>query len=67
MVKRESFRPLFFLVMAVLYLIAFFTDLDIYLNDKAAKHGVMIHRSFGGRLKYLTYIDMVCYLIQSNF
>jgi hypothetical protein len=60
MLKKDTVRPAFISAMAVLYLIAFFTDLDIFLNDKAAKAGVMIHRMFGGRFKYLTFIDMVC-------
>ena len=60
MLKKDALRPAFILVMAVLHLIAFFTVLDIFLNDRAAKAGLMIHRKFGGPFIYVTYIDMVC-------
>ncbi len=45
--------------MAILYLIALITDWEIFLSDKAHRHGLTGHRSFGGRLKFLTFIDMV--------
>ncbi len=45
--------------MTILYLIALITDWEIFLSDKAHRHGLTGHRSFGGRLKFLTFIDMV--------
>jgi hypothetical protein len=62
MLKKDTLRPAFISAMAVLYLIAFFTDLDIFFNDRAAKAGLTIIKKFefGGPLKYLTFIDMVC-------
>ncbi len=57
--KRELLRSSFYIAMTILYLIALITDWEIFLSDKAHRHGLTGHRSFGGRLKFLTFIDMV--------
>ncbi len=57
--KKEYLRSYFYVVTAILYLIALITDWEIYLSDKAHKHGLTGHRSFGGRMKFLTFINMV--------
>ena len=57
--KKETSQSLFYLIAGTLYTIAFFTDLEIYLSDRAFKNGLNMHRTFGGRFKFLTYIDMV--------
>lgn len=57
--NREFARRVFYLTAALLYIIATVVDWEIFLSNKAHKHGVTGHRRFGGRLKFLTFIDMV--------
>ncbi len=62
--KIETLQSLFFLTTSGLYILAVYTDMVIYLSDAIfLKAGLEYHRTFGGRLKFLTYIDMVKILI----
>ena len=56
----ETVQSIFYLCATSLYLIAFFVDMEIYHSDRMYQlTGLDFHRNFGGRLKFLTYIDMV--------
>ncbi len=56
----EILRSLFYLSASSLYILAVYTDMIIYMSDSIfLKTGFDYHRTFGGRLKFLTYIDMV--------
>jgi hypothetical protein len=45
--------------MTVLYSIAVYNDQLNFMNRGFEKIGLNVHTSFGKRLKYLTYIDLV--------
>ncbi len=62
--KIEILQSLFFLTTSGLYILAVYTDMVIYLSDAVfLKAGFEYHRTFGGRFKFLTYIDMVKIII----
>ena len=49
-----------YITIACLYLYAVYTDYWIYSTDRIYRFtGGMYHKNFGGRLKFLTWIDMV--------
>lgn len=59
-------RFLFYFVLANVYLLSLVKDHTTAAKNTFAKLGYNYHTSYGGRLKYLTYIDLVS-LINSNF
>ena len=53
------FRFLFYFLVATVYLVSLLKDHSAALKNKFEKIGLDYHTSFGGRLKYLTYINLV--------
>ena len=56
---KEILRFIFNSIFAISYLISFLKDHSIALKNTFAEYGLDYHLSFGGRLKYLTYINLV--------
>lgn len=52
---------LFYLTVCVSFTCSIINDARIYINDEFFKVGMDAHRTFGGRAKYLTYINLVSY------
>lgn len=52
-------RFLFYFTVANVYLASLVNDHSLALKKAFEKIGLDYHISFGGRLKYLTYIDLV--------
>ena len=63
--KREnvSIQNPFYIITAGLYALAVYTDWEMVLNDSYSLVGLDFHKTFGGRLKFLTFIDMVNFKI----
>jgi hypothetical protein len=56
---NKLLRLLFYLTLTVIYFVSYWKDQTSYLKNAFAEVGLDYHTSFGGRLKYLTYIDLV--------
>lgn len=55
---RNMIQPIFLIIMASFYLFAVYKDHMIYTSNAVFKAtGLNHHNTFGGRLKFLTYID----------
>ena len=50
---------LFYSLLAIIYFASYWKDQTNYLKKAFAEIGLDYHTSFGGRMKYLTYIDLV--------
>ncbi len=60
----SNFLPFFFyLSMTLLYSVAVYNDQLIFMNRGFEKVGLTVHTSFGKRLKFLTYIDLVIFFV----
>lgn len=57
--ENENIQNAFYLITAGLYALAVHTDWEMALNDAPSAIGLDFHKTFGGRLKFLTFIDMV--------
>lgn len=53
---------LFYLTITSFYLFAIYKDWEILLNDRHLEIGINSQKTFGWRLKYLTFINLVIYL-----
>ena len=49
----------FYFTATGLFFFAIYKDWDIFLNDRHLEIGITSQRSFGWRLKYLTFINLV--------
>ena len=58
---NKLLRFLFYLTLTIIYFISYWKDQTNYLKNAFAEAGLDYHTSFGGRLKYLTYIDLVIF------
>ena len=59
---QEKLQSFVYLNLAAAYLIAVYVDHEIWMSDRMLLvTGRSYHRNFGGRFKFLTYIDMVIF------
>ena len=58
-------KSLFYPLTACLYVLATYNDWDNYLNERPLKAGLTYQVTFGGRMKFLTFINMVILILKS--
>ena len=49
----------FYWILAAIYMISMIVDWEIYLAERHLEHGINTQITFGGRMKYLTFINLV--------
>ena len=57
--ENEQIKFFFYFTIASLYVFATYNDWETYLSDRLVKAGLTYQITYGGRMKFLTFIDMV--------
>ena len=52
-------KLVFYWVLTALYIISMVVEWEIYLSGRHLEQGIDTQITFGGRMKYLTYINLV--------